>query len=126
MKKIINTDQAPEAIGAYSQAVCVGDSIYISGQIPLDPMTMQVVEGGFIEQAKQVFRNLSAIAKAGDSSLKDAVKMTVYVTDLANFTDLNDVMCEFVDEPHPARAAVEVSALPRDVLIEVDAVLHTG
>lgn len=125
MKEIINTDNAPAAIGTYSQAVRVGNTVYISGQIPLDPATMNLVTGGFGEQAHQVFNNLVAVAEAADSSLEQAVKLTVYVTDLANFAELNEVMAGYVPEPFPARAAVQVSALPKGALVEVDAVLHT-
>ncbi len=124
MKQTIKTDKAPAAIGAYSQAVRAGDSVYISGQIPLDPVTMHVVEGGFKAQAERVFQNIVAIAEAADASLEQAVKLTVYLTDLDNFADLNEVMADFVSEPFPARAAVEVSALPKGVLVEIDAVLH--
>ncbi len=126
MKKTINSDAAPAAIGAYSQAIQAGDSIYISGQIPLMPDTMDVVSETFSDQAHQVFNNLAAIAEAAHSSLAAAVKLTVYLTDLANFAELNDVMAEYIDAPYPARAAVQVSALPKGVKIEVDAILYTG
>lgn len=124
MKKIINTDKAPAAIGPYSQAVRVENTVYVSGQIPLDPITAEVVLGSFVEQAHQVFRNLAAIAEAAGCSLGDAIKLTVYVTDLANFSALNEVMSEHVSQPYPARAAVQVSALPKGVMVEVDAVLY--
>lgn len=123
-KKIIATDAAPTAIGAYSQAVKAGDWVYISGQIPLDPTTMEVVKGGFTEQARQVFKNLVAVAEAAEASLKDTVKLTVYLTDLADFASLNEIMGEYILEPYPARAAVEVAALPKGVTIEIDAVLY--
>ena len=122
-KKIISTDLAPAAIGPYSQAVSVGDAVYLSGQIPLDPNTMTIVDGGFEAQARQVLINLSAVAKASGSSLAQAVKLTVYVTDLANFDLLNKVMVEFIPEPFPARAAVQVSALPKGAVVEIDAIL---
>ncbi len=123
MKKIIHTDRAPAAIGAYSQAVLAGETLYVSGQIPLDPQTMKMVEGGFAEQAQQVFDNLSAIAMAADASLEQAVKFTCYLTDLADFAILNDVMTRYVAQPFPARAAVQVAALPKGALVEVDAIL---
>ncbi len=126
MKKIVHTDKAPAAIGAYSQAVITGNTVYVSGQIPLDPVTMQVVEGGFIDQVHQVFKNLMAITEAAEVSLAHAVKLTVYVTDLANFADLNAVMSDYMKEPFPARAAVEVSALPKGVMVEIDAILSTS
>lgn len=126
MKKIISTTAAPAAIGTYSQAVKVGDAIYISGQIPLVADTMQVVADCFSEQAHQVFKNLVAIAEAAQSSLAAAVKLTVYVTDLADFSELNDVMAQYIDEPYPARAVVQVSALPKGVKVEVDAILHAA
>lgn len=124
MKKIIKTDQAPVAIGAYSQAVRAGDTVYISGQIPLQASTMEVVSGDFTEQAQQVFRNLAAVAEAADSSLADAVKLTCYLTDLNDFAALNEVMAQHVPEPFPARAAIQASALPKGVLLEVDAILY--
>ncbi len=122
-KKIISTTQAPAAIGPYSQAVKVGDTVYLSGQIPLDPITAELVDGGFNAQARQVFKNLNAVAKAAGGSLADAVKLTVYVTDLNNFHLLNEVMIEFLPEPFPARATIEVSALPKGASVEVDAIL---
>lgn len=126
MKKIINTDKAPAAIGAYSQAVTVSGTTYVSGQIPLDPATMTMVDGGFTEQAHQVFKNLSAVAEVAGLALSDAVKLNVYLTDLANFAALNDIMSEYINPPYPARAAVQVSALPKDALIEIDAILHSS
>ncbi len=123
MKKIINTDKAPAAIGAYSQAVSVGGTVYVSGQIPLDPVSMTVVSDDFSEQAHQVFKNLSAICQAADLSLDDALKLTVYLTNLDDFAALNEVMAQYVNEPFPARAAVQVSALPKGVQIEIDAIL---
>ena len=122
-KEIINTDHAPSAIGAYSHAGKVGDTVYISGQIPLDPQTKKLVSASFVDQAHRVFANLRAVAKAAGGSLNDAVKLTVYVTDLSNFPTLNDVMAEYLQEPFPARATVEVAALPMDALVEIDAVL---
>ena len=122
-KKIISTELAPAAIGPYSQAIEANGVLYISGQIPLVPDTMAIVSADFMAQAQQVFKNLRAIAEAANRSMSDAVKLTVYVTDLANFTLLNDVMAEFFSAPYPARAAVQVSALPKGALLEVDAVL---
>lgn len=122
-KNIINTDQAPAAIGPYSQAVEVNKTVYISGQIPLVPDTMDLVSDDFEAQVEQVFKNLSAVAKAANGSLSDAVKLTVYLTDLSNFSLVNEVMQGHVPEPFPARAAVQVSALPKGALVEVDAIL---
>jgi reactive intermediate/imine deaminase len=123
MKTAIQTRDAPEAIGTYSQAVRAGDTVYLSGQIGLDPSTMQMAEG--IEaQTHRVFRNLAAVATAAGLSLDHAVRMTVYLTDLAHFARVNEVMAQYVRAPYPARAAVGVSALPRGALIEIDAILH--
>ena len=122
-KQIISTTSAPAAIGPYSQAVKVNGVVYISGQIGLNPKTADMVEGGFEPQAIQVLQNLSAIAEAAGGTLADAVKLNVYVTDLGNFPDLNRLMAEFLPEPFPARAAVEVSALPKGAVVEIDAVL---
>lgn len=124
-RTIIHTDNAPAAIGAYSQAVKIDQTVYISGQIPLDPHTkpMKMVEGGFKAQARQVITNLQAVATAAGGSLNDAVKLVVYLTDLNNFDALNDIFSELLEEPFPARAAVQVSALPRGALVEIDAVL---
>lgn len=122
-KEIINTSKAPAAIGAYSQAVKVANTVYISGQIPLDPGDMTMVSDVFADQAHQVFTNLVAVAQAAGGNLSDAVKLTVYVTDLANFPILNDVMADYLQQPFPARATVQVSALPLGALVEIDAVL---
>ncbi len=122
-RKIIQTNKAPAAIGAYSQAVQYGDTVYVSGQIPFDPATMEVVSQDFREQAHQVFKNLSAIAEQANTSLSNSLKFTVYLVDLADFAVLNEVMAEYCEEPFPARAAVQVAALPRGVKIEIDAVL---
>lgn len=123
-KIIINTPAAPAAIGAYSQAVKVADTVYISGQIPLDPDTMEVVSQEFEQQARQVFKNLIAVADAAGGSLTDAAKLTVYLTDLTDFAALNTIMADYISEPFPARAAVQVAALPKGVQIEIDAVLY--
>jgi reactive intermediate/imine deaminase len=125
MKTPIQTRDAPEAIGTYSQAVKVGGgtTVYLSGQIGLDPATMQLGEG--IEgQAHRVFRNLAAVAAAAGLSLDHAVRMTVYLTDLAHFARVNEIMAQYVREPYPARAAVGVAGLPRGALVEIDAILH--
>jgi reactive intermediate/imine deaminase len=125
-KEIVKTSNAPAAIGAYSQAVKVsgiGETIYISGQIPLDPDSMSVVSEDFETQTRQVFTNLNAIIKATGGSIENIVKLNVYLTDLSNFSILNEVMQELFNEPYPARAAVQVSALPKQVQIEIDAVL---
>jgi reactive intermediate/imine deaminase len=123
-KTIISTDRAPSAIGAYSQAVRVGNTVYISGQIPLVPETMEVIEGDVTAQIRRVFDNLKAVAEAAGGSLDDAVKLTVYLTDLANFPLVNEVMAEYIAEPFPARAAVGINELPKGVPVEVDAILH--
>jgi reactive intermediate/imine deaminase len=122
-REIINTDKAPAAIGAYSQAVKVANTVYISGQIPLDPLNMTIVSGGFIDQARQVFDNLSAVSQAAGGRLSDAVKLTVYVADLDDFPILNEIMAEYLEQPFPARATIQVSALPLGALVEIDAVL---
>jgi reactive intermediate/imine deaminase len=122
-KAIIETDAAPAAIGPYSQAVKVGNTVWISGQIPLDPNTMAVVEGDISAQAFQVFKNLSAIAEAAGGSLNHAVKINISLTDLADFDAVNTVMKSFFSEPYPARACVQVAALPKAVAIEVEAVI---
>lgn len=123
-KTIIHSDQAPSAIGAYSQAVRAGDTVYLSGQIPLDPATMEVVGGGdFRAEAHQVFKNLRAVAEAAGGSLDDVVKLNAYLTDLGNFAVFNEVMAEYFSQPFPARAAVGVAALPKGVQVEAEAVL---
>jgi reactive intermediate/imine deaminase len=122
-KQPIHTTRAPAAIGTYSQAVRSGDTVYLSGQIPLDPNTMRLVDGGPREQITQVFENLRAVAEAAGGSLGSAVKLTVYLTNLADFPLVNEVMAEYFSEPYPARAAVGVAQLPRDAAVEVDAIL---
>lgn len=122
-REIIQTDQAPQAIGTYSQAVKVGDQVYCSGQIALDPGTMNLVGPDVEDEIRQVFKNLSAVAQAAGGSLGDVVKFTVYLTDLSDFARVNEVMAEYCDEPYPARAAVGVAALPKGARVEVDAVL---
>lgn len=122
-REIIQTTQAPQAIGTYSQAVKVGDTIYLSGQIPLIPETMELAEGDISEHIRQVFRNLSAVAEAAGASLAHAVKVHVFLTDLSHFPVVNEVMSEFFQSPYPARAAVGVAQLPKGAQVEVDAIL---
>lgn len=121
-KQPIQTDDAPQAIGTYSQAVRAGDTVYLSGQIGLDPANMQLVEG-FEAQAHRVFTNLKAVACAAGASIDDAVKITVFLTDFANFAALNDIMSQHFTKPYPARSAVGVSQLPRSALVEIEAIL---
>lgn len=123
MKTPIQSDAAPAAIGTYSQAVRAGDLVFLSGQIPLDPATMEIVDGDFEARARQVFDNLAAVAAAAGGTLNDAVKITVYLTDLDNFATVNAVMETFFDAPYPARAAVGVRSLPKGVDVEADAIL---
>lgn len=121
-RSIIQTPDAPAAIGTYSQAVRVGDTVYLSGQIGLDPVSMQLVEG-IDAQIHQVFRNLSAVAAAGCGSLADVVKLNVFLTDLGDFPKVNEIMAQYFSAPYPARAAVGVAALPRGALVEADAIM---
>jgi reactive intermediate/imine deaminase len=123
--KPISTSEAPAAIGTYSQAVRAGDTVYLSGQIPLDPKTMQMVDG-FENQVKRVFENLRAVCRAAGGDFDKVVRVTVYLTDLANFAKVNEVMSTYFREPFPARAAVGVAALPRGSQVEIDAVMHLG
>jgi len=123
MKKTITTDSAPAAIGTYSQAVQHGGLLYVSGQIPLVPATMELVSSDIDLQINQVFDNLSAIAAAAGTTLNDAVKLTVYLTDLGHFSSVNEVMSQRLAQPYPARVALEVSALPRSALVEIDAIV---
>lgn len=124
-RQIINTPDAPAAIGTYSQAVRAGDTIYLSGQIGLDPATMQMVEG-IDAQIVRVFENLKAVAAAAGTTLDAAVKLNIYLTDLANFAKVNETMARYFNQPYPARAAVGVKELPRGALVEADAVLVIG
>ena len=124
-KKVIATTNAPAAIGPYSQGVRAGNTVYLSGQIGFDPATMQLAEG-LDAQARRVFSNLEAVAAAAGSSLADAVKLTIYLVDLDHFARVNEIMAQHFKEPYPARATVQVAALPRGALIEVDAVLVVG
>ena len=121
-RKVISTPAAPAAIGTYSQAVQAGNTVYMAGQIGLDPASMQMVEG-IDAQIVRVFENLKAVAEAAGGSLNDAVKFNIYLTDLGNFAKVNEVMARYVSEPYPARAAVGVASLPRGALVEADAVL---
>ncbi|MES9970448.1 MAG: RidA family protein [Candidatus Thiodiazotropha sp.] len=123
-REIIRTDQAPQAIGTYSQGVRVGDTVYLSGQIPLVPETMQMVDGDVEQQIRRVFDNLQAVARAAGGSLADVVKLNVFLTNLENFPLVNQVMSEYFSEPYPARAAIGVAALPKDAAVEMDAVMQ--
>jgi reactive intermediate/imine deaminase len=123
-REIIRTDQAPQAIGTYSQAVKVGQTVYLSGQIPLVPETMMMVEGDMETQIRRVFDNLQAVARAAGGSLADVAKLNVFLTDLSNFPLVNQVMAEYFTEPYPARAAIGVAALPKDAGVEMDAVME--
>ena len=123
-REIIRTDQAPEAIGTYSQAVKVGGTVYLSGQIGLDPQSMTMVEGDTETEIRRVFSNLQAVARASGGSLNDLVKLNVFLVDLANFATVNQVMAEYFQQPYPARAAIGVAALPRGAQVEMDAVLE--
>ncbi len=122
-RTVINTDRAPAAIGTYSQAVRAGNTVYLSGQIPLDPHSGELVTGDIAAQIRQVFDNLAAVAEAAGGSLDNAVKLTVYLTDLGDFSTVNKIMAEYFSEPYPARAAVGVKSLPRHTEIEAEAIL---
>lgn len=122
-RQTISTPNAPAAIGTYSQAVKVGNTVYLSGQIPLDTATMELVEGGFAAQAEQVFANLQAVCQAAGGSLNQLVKLNFYLTDLSDFAQLNEIMAKHFTQPYPARAAVEVSALPKGSLLEADGIM---
>ena len=122
-REIIRTDQAPQAIGTYSQAVKVGQTVYLSGQIPLVPETMEMVEGDIETQIRRVFDNLQAVARAAGGSLADVVKLNVFLTDLSHFPVVNQVMADYFSQPYPARAAIGVAALPKAAGVEMDAVM---
>jgi reactive intermediate/imine deaminase len=122
----ITTPDAPAAIGTYSQAVRAGDTVYVSGQIPLDPKTMKLVEGDFEVHVRRVFDNLRAICREAGGDFDRVARVTVYLTDLGNFTKVNEVMAAYFNEPYPARAAVGVASLPRGAVVEVDCVMHLG
>lgn len=126
LREIIHTADAPEAIGTYSQAIKVGDTVYLSGQIPLVPETMLLNDGDFATQTRQVFDNLAAVAKAAGGSLQDVVKLNIFLTDLSYFGTVNEIMAEYFQQPYPARAAIGVASLPKGVPVEMDAILHLG
>jgi reactive intermediate/imine deaminase len=123
-REIIHTDRAPKAIGPYSQAVRAGNTVYLSGQIPLDPKTMELVTGDIEKEIRQVFENLKAVAEGSGGSLAKAVKVNVFLTDLANFMKVNDIMAQYCSQPYPARAAVGVAQLPRGARVEIECVLY--
>ena len=125
-RKTIQTDQAPQAIGTYSQAVRTGNTVYMSGQIPLVPETMELVDGDMDAQIRRVFDNLAAVAEAAGGSLADVVKLNVFLPDLGHFALVNEIMAEYFREPYPARAAVGVAALPKGAQVEMDAVMELG
>ncbi|HRF87306.1 MAG: RidA family protein [Cellvibrionales bacterium] len=122
-KAVIQTEKAPAAIGTYSQAIKVNNTVYLSGQIPLDPVSMQMVDGDMRAQITQVFENLSAVCEAAGGSLKDIVKLNIFLTDLAHFALVNEVMAQYFVQPYPARAAVGVASLPRAAQVEMDGVM---
>ena len=123
-REIIHTLKAPQAIGTYSQAVKVDNVVYLSGQIPLVPETMEVVDGDFSVQVRRVFDNLSAVAEAAGGRLQDIVKLNIFLTDLSHFATVNEVMAEYFEQPYPARAAIGVASLPKAVPVEMDGVMH--
>jgi len=125
-REIIKTDQAPQAIGTYSQAVKIGSTVYLSGQIALDPQSMTMVEGDTEAEIRRVLDNLRAVARAAGGSLDDMAKLNVFLVDLANFTTVNQVMSEYFQEPYPARAAIGVASLPRGASVEMDGILELG
>jgi reactive intermediate/imine deaminase len=122
----IHTDRAPQAIGTYSQAVRAGDTVYLSGQVPFDPATMQLVTGDIEVQTRRVFENLKAVAEAAGGSLGHAVKLTIFLTDLASFARVNEVMATYFAKPYPARSTIGVASLPRGAQVEIECVLHLG
>ena len=122
-RSVISTDQAPKAIGTYSQAVKVGDTVYLSGQIPLDPATMELVEGDMETQIVRVFENLKAVCEAAGGTMGNIAKLNIFLTDLVHFALVNEVMARYFDQPYPARAAVGVAALPKGAQVEMDAIL---
>ena len=122
-KEIISTDKAPKAIGTYSQAVKMGNTVYLSGQIPLDPKTMELVEGDISVQIQRVFENLSAVCKAAGGRLDDIVKLNIFLTDLSHFATVNKIMARYFEQPYPARAAIGVASLPKNAEIEMDGIM---
>ncbi|MDB6159035.1 MAG: endoribonuclease [Gammaproteobacteria bacterium] len=125
-RQIIQTNRAPQAIGPYSQAVRAGDTVYLSGQIPLDPETMQLVTGDIEAEIRRVFDNLKAVAEAAGGTLANAVKVNVFLTDLSHFVKVNDIMAIYCTQPYPARAAIGVAQLPRGARVEIECVLYLG
>jgi reactive intermediate/imine deaminase len=125
-RQIIHTEHAPQAIGTYSQAVRAGDTVYLSGQVPFDPATMQLVSGDIEVQARRVFENLKAVAEAAGGSLAQAVKFTIFLTDLSHFAKINEVMAQYCRKPYAARSTIGVAQLPRGAQIEIECVLHLG
>lgn len=123
-KTIINTDKAPQAIGTYSQAVKVNNTVYLSGQIPLVPETMEMVEGDIEAQIRRVFDNLTAVCEAAGGSLQDIAKLNIFLTDLSNFATVNLIMAEYFEQPYPARAAIGVAQLPKDAAVEMDGIVE--
>ena len=122
-RTVIHTEHAPAAIGTYSQAIKTGNTVYLSGQIPLLPETMELIQGGFDDRVRQVFRNLAAVAEAAGGSMAHIAKLNIYLTDLANFATVNQIMAEHFEQPYPARAAIGVCELPKGADVEMDAVL---
>ena len=122
-RKVISTSKAPAAIGTYSQAVAIGDTVYLSGQIPLVPETMEIISDDFAEQTEQVFKNISAVVEAAGGQLSDVVKLNIYLTDLSNFATVNEVMGRFFKQPYPARAAVGIKELPKGSLVEIEGIV---
>ena len=125
-RQSIHTERAPQAIGPYSQAVRAGDTVYLSGQVPFDPATMQLVTGDIEVQARRVFENLKAVAEAAGGSLAQAVKFTIFLTDLGHFAKVNEVMMQYCSKPYAARSTIGVAALPRGAQVEIECVLHLG
>lgn len=123
-KVIISTEDAPQAIGTYSQAVKIGHTVYLSGQIPLDPKTMEMVQDDFETEARRVFDNVSAVCKAAGGTIQDMVKVNIFLIDLGHFATVNKIMAEYFEQPYPARAAIQVAALPKGANIEIDGVME--
>lgn len=123
-KVIISTDEAPQAIGTYSQAVKIGHTVYLSGQIPLDPKTMEMVQDDFETEARRVFENVSAVCRAAGGTIQDMVKVNIFLIDLGHFATVNKIMAEYFEQPYPARAAIQVAALPKGSNIEIDGVME--
>ena len=126
MKQMIGTHSAPKPLGSYSQAIKAGNTVYIAGQVPLVPESMEIVSGSFEAQLRQVFDNISAIAEAAGGSLSHVVKLTIYVTDMNNLKEVSEVMVDYFQEPYPARAVIGVAALPKDVAVEIESILVLG